>query len=546
MFKKVVAKFSSLAAKREFDQFMAATNNIEEVQRKLFFRQLKIVSGSSFAEDYRLRDVYDYSDYIKRVPILRYEDLLVYVERLKKGDFAALFSRDERLLMFALTSGTTARPKFIPVTRRFVKDYRRGWNVFGLRAILDHPQVFLRKILQITSSEREILTQSGLWAGAITGLLARTQKWIVKRHYTTPQEVAYIKDPEDKMYVIARLSVGEDVSFISTANPSTLIRLAKTIEGAAELLIRDLYDGSCSIRDSSSQRIIEDLKCKGYIQRRRDTAKRLEGILRSHGRILPKYIWDLGFLANWTGGTLKLYLKSFPEYFGNVPVRDIGLLASEGRFSIPIEDNTPAGILEITSNFFEFIPEDEYGTDNPEVLLPNQLKVGQRYFIVFSNATGFCRYDLGDLIKVVDFYNKTPVIEFLNKGAHISSVTGEKLTEHQVVEAVDRLGRIIGRKIDSFYLQPLWADPPCYEFSVEKALVSDLPYDIAELLDSLLQEINIEYRSKRKSARLGPVVLNLLEDGYFHSDDLAKLRDSGRPEQYKRKFLITEIKQLSG
>ena len=59
-------------------------------------------------------------------------------------------------------------------------------------------------------------------------------------------------------------------------------------------------------------------------------------------------MWNVSFLANWTGGTLKLYLPRLAELFDNVPVRDIGLVASEGRFSIPLSDDSPAGVAEVT------------------------------------------------------------------------------------------------------------------------------------------------------------------------------------------------------
>ncbi len=85
------------------------------------------------------------------------------------------------------------------------------------------------------------------------------------------------------------------------------------------------------------------------------------------GRLLPKDYWpDLSFLANWTGGTMGAYLRGYPEYFGDRPVRDVGLIASEGRMTIPIEDGTPAGVLDIRHHYFEFIPEDQADREEPE------------------------------------------------------------------------------------------------------------------------------------------------------------------------------------
>ena len=78
------------------------------------------------------------------------------------------------------------------------------------------------------------------------------------------------------------------------------------------------------------------------------------------GGLLPKDYWpNLQFLSNWMGGTMKAYLRGYPEFFGETPVRDVGLIASEGRMTIPIEDGTPAGVLDVRHHYFEFIPEDQ-------------------------------------------------------------------------------------------------------------------------------------------------------------------------------------------
>ena len=49
-------------------------------------------------------------------------------------------------------------------------------------------------------------------------------------------------------------------------------------------------------------------------------------------------------------------------------MRDVGLIASEGRMTIPIEDGTPAGLLDIRHHYFEFIPEDQADREQPETV----------------------------------------------------------------------------------------------------------------------------------------------------------------------------------
>src|SRR5947209_6233105 len=81
-------------------------------------------------------------------------------------------------------------------------------------------------------------------------------------------------------------------------------------------------------------------------------ARRLEAIIERSGRLYPRDYWpNLCFLANWTGGTMGAYLRSYPDYFGPRPIRDVGLIASEGRMTIPVEDNTAAGILDIRHHY---------------------------------------------------------------------------------------------------------------------------------------------------------------------------------------------------
>ena len=162
------------------------------------------------------------------------------------------------------------------------------------------------------------------------------------------------------------------------------------------------------------------------------------------------------------------YLRGYPDYFGDRPVRDVGLIASEGRMTIPIEDNTPAGILDIRHHYFEFIPEDQIDRPEPETVEAHELIEGRQYYILPSTAGGLYRYQIFDLVRCVGFHGKAPMIEFLNKGAHISSVTGEKLSEFQVVAAVTAAQHRLGIRLGSFLMLPTWGDPPHYSLLVEE------------------------------------------------------------------------------
>src|SRR5262249_11059704 len=108
----------------------------------------------------------------------------------------------------------------------------------------DHPRAVLRAILQSSSRYDESYTSAGIPCGAITGLLARTQKSIVRRYYVGGPEIAYIDDPRGRYYALARFGIVRDVAFAVTANPATLIRIAQTANEESESLIRDVRDGT--------------------------------------------------------------------------------------------------------------------------------------------------------------------------------------------------------------------------------------------------------------------------------------------------------------
>lgn len=529
-------------ARRSLARFLAAARDATRVQDNVLRSKLRSNADSEFGRRLGLSGVSSYQDFVRRVPVLQYEDLSPWIEKAKSGDLRALLGPRQRVHMFAKTSGTTDRPKYIPVTNAFLREYRRGWNAFGVKAIMDHPGSFLRHIVQMSSPMDEERSSGGYCCGAITGLMAATQKRLVRRYYVVPAETAYIPDSNARYYTAMRFAVPADVAFMITASPATQLRLARTADAHGEELIRDVHDGTLSAR----MEIPAPLRRRLTRRLRPDpvSATRLAAVRARTGRLLPKDYWDLGFLANWIGGTMGLYLGDFPEFFGDVPVRDIGLLASEGRMSIPMSDGTPAGVLDVTSNFYEFIPVAEYGSAQPTILRAHEVEVGEEYFILLTTSAGFYRYDIGDCVRVTDFYGQAPVIEFLHKGVHVSSLSGEKLTEQQVVLAFDRAVRRISAPRLDFVLAPRWDDPPGYVLHLERTEGVDSPVleRLVSEFDRSLEEINLEYRSKRRSGRLQQVLCNLLPHRWLaERDQRIAQRHRAANEQYKHRYLLAEL-----
>ena len=265
-------------------------------------------------------------------------------------------------------------------------------------------------------------------------------------NYCMPPAASRIKDVEAKYYVALRLSVYRDVGAIIAANPSTMLGIARLGDREKETLIRDLADGT----------IDPKWAIPTEVRRRRSASGPAGGAGRPPGGWKRSPSRPAGccrrttgptceFLANWTGGTMGAYLRQYPEYFGETPIRDPGLIASEGRMTIPIDDGTPAGMLDYPPPLLRVHPRGATRTTTqPETVEAADLIEGRRYFILLTTAGGLYRYQIRDLVRCVGFEGKAPLLDFLNKGSHFSSLTGEKLSEFQVVAAADEVQQELG------------------------------------------------------------------------------------------------------
>ncbi|MCS7166710.1 MAG: GH3 auxin-responsive promoter family protein [Gemmatales bacterium] len=538
LLRKTLAFFAKRQARRWAEAFAQATQQPREVQEALLRRILTRHAPTEFGREHHFSEIRTLADYRRHLPIRCYEDFEPYIEQVKRGRLKVLLG-DERLLMFALTSGTTASRKFIPVTEQYLADYRRGWTIWGLHVYQRHRDALMRPILQLVSDWDEFRTESGIPCGSVSGLTAHMQKRFIRWMYCMPSCTAKIRDIQAKYYVALRLSLARDVGMIISANPSTLVNLARTLEQYQHELIRDLHDGTLYSGVEVPKAVREALRSKLRRQRRR--AWELDRLAERTGTLRPKDVWPrLALLGNWTGGSVGAYLRLYPRYFGDTPVRDLGLLASEGRFSIPLEDHTPSGVLDITSHFFEFIPVDEMDSSQPTVLAAHEIEEGRDYFLILTTAYGLYRYNIYDVVRVTGFYHRTPMIAFLNKGSHFANITGEKLSAFQVSEAMRQALADLDLALTNYTLAPCWDEErPYYGLFIEQSepLSKAQVLQLAQALDRRLRLANSEYDDKRKS-RLGEIRVILVAAQGLHDWDRQRLRRSGgTPEQYKHPVL---------
>ena len=541
----IVGAIPRASVRRQARRFIRATRDCRGTQHRVLGQLLALNGSSEFSREHGLDRVQNVDEFRARFPVADYEVFRPAIEQLKLGRHEALLGRENRLLMFSLSSGTTSQSKYIPITQKFLDDYRRGWQIWGIETLDAHPSINSRSIVQFSSDHDRFRSEGGTPCGNISGLVAAMQKRIVRQMYAVPALVAKIRDVDARQYTTLRLALAErSAGLVTTANPSTLIHLANFAETHAERIIRDIADGTLSTLEPLPAEVRAGLN-RRVSRKNPKRARELERILESTGNLHPKDYWpELATVAVWTGGSAGVYLNSLRKYYGDTPIRDHGLSASEGRMTIPLRENCSGGVLDITSHFFEFIPEDEYESGSPTVLEAHELEPGRSYYILLTTASGLYRYDICDVVRCTGFLNATPLLEFLHKGAHISNLTGEKVSESQIVTAVTNGLDRMHLHLRHFTVSPVWDEPPRYQLLGEEGdiLSPTIGQSLADQTDQNLQELNCEYQEKRQTGRLESLQWFPLPAGTWQRFAEHRLRTLGGAfEQYKHPCLVPDL-----
>ena len=536
-------------ARKQFLRFERATRDPGGTQARTLLAKIRRNADSDFGREHGLGSVRCVEDFRRALPVADYPAFEPYIERAKRGESGALLGGGERLVMFAVTSGTYSRPKYIPVTETFLREYQFGWHVWGAAVAERHLPALAHKVLRIVSPANESTTEGGVPCGAISGLTAETLPGVIRRRFVPPVEVAGVRHAPSRYYLTGRIAAANRVSMIVSANPSSVLSAVRAADENRERVVRDVHDGTVDDSWEIPGEVLD--RARPWLEPDPDRARALEDVITRTGRLLPKDYWDdLRLVGNWKGGGCGLTLARYGEYFGDVPVREIGLLASEGRMSIPVGgDEGASGVLDVLSHFFEFIPEEEIESRRPTTLLAQELVSGHKYYILITTSSGLYRYNIMDLVRVTGFFGKTAEIEFLGKGHAFSSMTGEKVSEFQVVEGVKEARRRLDGIRDRCIFSPMSGDPCGYSLAVEKenGCRAESWREFLGRFEERLRSINVEYRSKRDSGRLGSPVLHVVKAGTFDGMKEKRLAEmGGRGEQYKHRFLVGEVDYWKG
>jgi hypothetical protein len=219
---------------------------------------------------------------------------------------------------------------------------------------------------------------------------------------------------------------------------------------------------------------------------------------------------------------------------------ELGDQATEFRGTLALDAETAGGLPPLHHHYVEFVDEEAWNAGRPDARLLHELQAGRRYQVVVTTAAGLYRYFMNDLVEVAGQYGQTPLLRFVQKGKGVTNLTGEKLYEAQVIEAVQHAAGGHG-VVPSFFLMVADEQAMAYTLYVETARHAPIDRAVfAAAVEAALGARNLEYHAKRGSGRLRPLDVRWFAPGAGEACKAASVRAGQREGQYKPTVLQYE------
>ncbi|KAL9435803.1 hypothetical protein AB3S75_021967 [Citrus x aurantiifolia] len=173
-----------------------------------------------------------------------------------------------------------------------------------------------------------------------------------------------------------------------------------------------------------------------------DLSKRIRSICgESNWSGIFSKLWpNVRYIKCVTTGSMRQYCSKIKYYAGEVPVLGGDYFASECYVGVNLDiaqpPQTTRFLMLPTAAYFEFLPFDMEKNEavGEETVDFSGVEIGKMYEVVVTTYRGFYRYRLGDIVKVVDFYNSSPRVEFVMRAPKSSF---EIISERDLMSAME-------------------------------------------------------------------------------------------------------------
>lgn len=509
-------------------RFQRRLGKAQRVNRETLRSILSLNASCELGRRYRFAALGSESDFRAAVPLGRWEDYAPYVDRMAQGETNVLCS--EPVVYFALSSGTTGKPKLIPTTRRHQRvpmQYMSMVIPAALRRLVRGADMPYRGIILLSAPRESHVTPGGTPIGsASAGGVARAKR-MVDHLWTSPWPVYGCGHPPTAWYLHALFGLKERTTLtLSGVFAPHLLAWLDFITQHWDALLDDIGRGTLSGVPDLTDTLRTQLQpfLSPAPERAAELRRAVDG--RWEG-FVPRAWPSVCAVMAVVSGSFSVYTPRLQHFLGDVPLYSPAYAASEAMIGINLALDPPNRYtLTAGSAHFEFIPVASIEEDQPRTCSLGELSVGEMYELVATNFAGLYRYRMRDVVRVRGFDGEAPVLEFVYRYGTLLNLVGEKTTESQTKDALARfVAEWAGSEaalVDYTTREHSTWLPPRYVFylelrGAERLAQGDLKA-AARRLDRALAEANVDYElCGRKSGRLGGPELKLVRPGTFRA-----------------------------
>lgn len=483
---------------------LKAVQNTQTTQSALLLRILRENANTEFGQKHNFELAKGANDYRRNVDVQSYDTLAPFIYRQLKGHTALTIAPP---LYYARTSGTTGSYKNIPLTHYGLEQVKYAQKNLALSLWKD-TDFLAGSVLGFASPAEEGRMENDIPYGSMSGSAYKSLSPILARKFVLPSSAFSIKDVDAKYqaYALATLAA-DDLTGIVAANPSSILKLAHLIVQNSVAYVEVLAGGDASWLEPEAHEIVSNILKR--VKSARQSA--LMDKLNSGQHLNSADIWpNLSTIATWTGGSCGIALHQLRHHVPKATkIVEFGYGASEFMGSANVNAKTNHCLPLVNHHFYEFVKRSDWEAKQANFLGLHELEKGEEYYIFITTGSGLYRYDINDIVRASTPIGDCPTLEFLQKGRGVTSITGEKLSEHQVITSVALAFQTL--KLDGGYYMVLADETAsCYVLYLE---MSDLKTAqlIADVVEKNLRSSNIEYDDKLRSGRLGCLQVRLLD-----------------------------------
>ena len=489
---------------REWLPLLAHTEQPEAIQCQLLLSILASQRNTQFGRQHGFASLRSYEEFSRAVPVLGFEDLREQIEGQEQSGECLLNA--EQPVHYVQTSGTTGKPKHLPMVRSALEWIDQYQRLFAFAQWAGVPGIYDGQVLVIAGQTVEGQLPGGAPYGSMSGLMNEALPQAIRRKSVLPEGILSVADVRLKYLRIEACAVAaEALSVLATPNPSTILKLLEVIRSEFPHLVEALTVGPRHPIFSQSAVWAEPIPVSAHRLAYLQT-------LTEHASTLDlATLWPgLRAVITWTGGNCGVLIPKLRTLLSQeTAVIEMGYLSSECLGSLNVDVRENRCIPTFQEHVFEFIEVKDDDGHAPGPVLLGDLRQGQKYQVLVTTRSGLYRYAMNDIVEVTGWFNRVPTIQFVQKGKGVTNITGEKLYEHQVVEAVDTVLKASGIACE-FYVMLADVHAAGYTLYLEQAAV---PSSFSCKVDEQLTRMNVEYEAKRESGRLQPLRAVLLRPG---------------------------------